>query len=183
MKVKASHGLIGAFAFAPLLALPAAAQPNIVASPLCPDNTAGRLLSSFPSSVPPRTQPFGLPHLTSEERAVVVGASCCSFDFLPVETAAHRETVKIVERIGAKLAYLGVCRPMPPLTQISHTGRCIGVMNLRKPGLIKRFVSASGGSLDGDSALSPSPRWRGEGQASRFSIEAGLPLARDLSPP
>jgi hypothetical protein len=40
MKLRASRGLIGAFAFAPLLALPAVAQAKIVANPLCPDNTA-----------------------------------------------------------------------------------------------------------------------------------------------
>ena len=40
MKVKASPRLIGAFAVAPLLTLPAIAQAKVVANPLCPDNTA-----------------------------------------------------------------------------------------------------------------------------------------------
>src|SRR5207302_416393 len=44
MKVKTSHGLIGAFAFTPLLAMPVVGQAAIVAnatpSPQCGDNTA-----------------------------------------------------------------------------------------------------------------------------------------------
>ena len=40
MQLKRSHTLTAVFAVAPFLSLPAVAANNVVANPICPDNTA-----------------------------------------------------------------------------------------------------------------------------------------------